>query len=285
MQMAIVNWIRKHQLVTFFILSYLIMFGVGFGSILLRPSQPVQRWSLVWFLSIFSPSISALIVSWIIGGLPEIQRLLSGFTRWKVGFRWYFWAAFLILGPLAITLIYRALGNLGPGIVPGETVPSMAGTILFTLFSGPIAEELGWRGFALPRLQSRHHALVSSLILGAIWTCWHIPFFFTPGATQMSIPFPIYLVLVTTIAVYLTWLYNNTQGSLVITVLAHFFYNLTAFLTGVLRWMPAMLFYMTAGPLLALVVVAIIVVYGPRHLSKQPIGELPIQPGTRRTLA
>jgi hypothetical protein len=57
--------------------------------------------------------------------MSEIKRLLSGFTRWKVGFRWYFWAAFLILGPLAITLIYRALGN--PGIVPGETVPSMGG--------------------------------------------------------------------------------------------------------------------------------------------------------------
>jgi membrane protease YdiL (CAAX protease family) len=97
----------------------------------------------------------------------------------------------------------------------------------------------------------------------------------------MSIPFPIYLILVTTIAVYLTWLYNNTHGSLVISVLAHFFYNLTAFLTGVLRLMPAMLFYMTAGPLLARVVVAMIVVYGPRHLSKEPIGELPIQSGTR----
>jgi membrane protease YdiL (CAAX protease family) len=158
MRTAFANWIRNHQLVTFFVLSYLIMFGVGFSSFMLRPSQPVQRWSLVWFLTIFSPSISALAVSWIIGGVPEIKRLLSGFTRWKVGFRWYFWAAFLILGPLAITLIYRALGNPGPGIVPGETVPSMGGTILFTLFSGPIAEVMGWRGFALPRLQSRHNA-------------------------------------------------------------------------------------------------------------------------------
>jgi membrane protease YdiL (CAAX protease family) len=150
----------------------------------------------------------------------------------------------------------------------------MLGTILFTLFSGPLAEELGWRSFALPRLQSKHNALVSSLILGVIWTCWHIPLFFVTGATQMSIPFPIYLVLVLTITVYLTWLYNNTRGSLIITVMGHFIYNMTGFLTGVLGLMPAMLFYMTAGPLLGLIVVAIIFVFGPRLLSRQPLAEI-----------
>ena len=124
---------------------------------------------------------------------------------------------------------------------------SMLGTILFSLFYGPIAEELGWRGFALPRLQSKHTALVSGLILGVILTRWHIPLFFVTGATQMSIPFQIYMVLALTITIYLTWLYNNTHGSLIITVLGHFTYNLTGFLTSVLGLMPCMLFYMTAG--------------------------------------
>lgn len=271
------KWIQKYQLLSFFALSYAIMFGVTFGYIYRNPFQPVQQWSLVWFFSIFSPSISALIISGIIGGIPEIKRLLTGFTRWKVGWRWYFWAAFLILGPLAITMIYKALGNPSAGIRPGETIFSMLGIIVFQLFSGPIAEELGWRGFALPRLQAKYTALVSSLILGVIWTCWHIPYFFVTGATQMGIPFPIYLVLVLTITFYLTWLFNNTRGSLIITILAHFFYNLTAFLTSVLGLMPAMLFYMTAGPLLALVVVVVVFKYGPRYLSKKPVTELPIQ--------
>jgi membrane protease YdiL (CAAX protease family) len=277
-EFAMKNWIQKHQLSAFFFLTYLIMFGVMFAYIYFYPNQPLQQWSLVWFFSIFSPSISALIVTGIIGGMPEIKRLLGGFTRWQVGLRWYFWAAFLILGPLAITLIYKALGNQSEGIMPGETISSMAGIIVFTLFSGPIAEELGWRGFALPRLQEKYNALVSSLILGVIWTCWHIPFFFTTGATQMSIPFPIYLVLVVTSSIYLTWLYNNTNGSLIVTILGHFTYNLTGFLTGVLRLMPAMLFYMTAGPLLALVVAAVVFIYGPRYLSRKPVAELPFQP-------
>ncbi len=277
---ALVNWIKKHQLVSFFVLSYLITFVVDFGFIYLKPSTPLQPWSLVWFLGIFSPSFSALIIAGVIGGMPEIKRLLSGFTRWKVGFFWYFAAAFLFLGPLVISLIYKALGNPSLGLKPGETLFSMTGTVIFTLFSGPIAEELGWRGFALPRLQAKYSALVSSLILGVIWTCWHIPLFFISGATQMSIPFPIYLVLVVTVTIYLTWLYNNTRGSLNITILAHFAYNMTGFLTGVLGLMPAMSFYMTAGPLLGIIVVAIIFIYRPRNLAKKPVAESLLQPTT-----
>ena len=275
MKTTFANWIQKHQLISFFVLTYLITFVVGFSFVLLAPGQPLQPWSWVWFLEVFSPSFSALIVSWIIGGKSEIQRLLSGFTRWKVGFRWYFAAAFLFLAPVVIALVYQALGNSAPGPKPGETFLSMAGTVLFTLFSGPIAEELGWRGFALPRLQAKYTALVSSLILGVIWTCWHIPLFFITGSSQMGIPFPIYLVLVMTVTIYLTWLYNNTRGSLIITILGHFSYNLTGFLTGVLRLMPAMVFYMTAGPLLAVLVAVIIFYFGPRYFSRKPVAELP----------
>jgi len=268
------EWIKHHELISFFGLAYAIMFGVLFLFIYLAPGQPIQPWSLVWFFAIFSPSISALVVTGLSGGAPAIRRLLLGFTRWKIGLRWYFAAAFLVLGPLAITLIYRALGYPSAGLKPGETTFSLLGIILFTLFSGPIAEELGWRGFALPRLQSKHNAFVSSLILGVVWCCWHLPLFFVTGATQMSIPFPIYLVLVLTITIYITWLYNNTGGSLLITILAHFAYNLTGFLTGPLGLMPPMLFYMIAGSLLGLTVVAVVLRFGPRHLSRQPTAEV-----------
>ena len=274
---AVGNWIKKHPLISFFVLTYLITYVVLFSFINLNPSAPLQPWSLVWFLAIFSPTFSALMVTSVTGGKPALKRLLSGFARWKVGFRWYFAAAFLVLGPLAIALVYIALGNPVTGLKPGETFFTLAGTLLFTLFSGPIAEELGWRGFALPRLQAKHNALLSSLVLGVIWTCWHIPLFFVTGATQMSIPFPIYLVLVVTVTIYLTWLFNNTRGSLIITVLAHFAYNATGFLTGTLGLMPAMVFYMTAGPLLGLVVIASIFVFGPRYLSRKPLVELPFQ--------
>lgn len=273
------TWICKHQLLSYFVLAYAIMYGVLFSFIAFGGGQPLQPWSLVWAVSIFSPTISSLFLSYVIGGMPEVKRVLSGFTRWKAGWRWYFAAAFLFLGPLVIALVYGLLGNPVKGLVPGVTIPVLLGQVLFVLFSGPIAEEAGWRGFALPRLQAKYSALVSSLILGVIWTCWHLPLFFLTGATQVGIPFPFYLALVTTNTIYFTWLYNNTRGSLIITVLAHFAFNLTGTLiTGSLSLMPVMTFYMTASPLLLLLVIAALIAFGPRTLSKKTAADLPFKP-------
>jgi len=271
-------WIQKHPLISFFGLTYAIAFGVTFAYIALRPGHPSNKWSVDWFLNAFSPTISALILSWIIGGRSEVKRLLAGVTRWKVNLRWYLAAAFLVLGPLAFALVYGALGNPVPGLQPGWTLPLILGQLVFQLFSGPLAEEAGWRGFALPRLQEKYNALVSSLILGVIWCCWHIPLFFLPGASQQSIPFPIYLMLVVTLGVYFTWLYNNTRGSLIITVLAHFCFNLSGgFIAGILGLLPPMILNIAAGSMLVLVVIGIVIYFGPKTLSRKPTGELPLQ--------
>ena len=276
MKTAIINWIRKHQLISFFVLTYLITFKVQFLYAFLQPSKPMQNWSLVWFFSVFSPSISALIITAVIGGKAAVKRLLSGFTRWKVDLQWYLAAAFLFIGPLVITLIYMALGNSNTGSLAGITLISFLGQVVFSFFSGPFSEELGWRGFALPRLQMKHNALVSSLILGVIHTFWHLPLYFIAGSSQMGIPLPIYLVLVTSVNIYINWLYNNTRGSLVIAVLAHFAFDATGLLTEYLKLMPPMLFNMTAGPMLGLLVIAIVIIFGAKHLSKKPESELPV---------
>ncbi len=271
------SWVRNHQLLSFFTISYTIMFGSLFGYMALKPDQPMQSWSLVWFLSVFSPTYSAVIVSWAIGGVEEVKHLLSGFLRWKVGSFWYLAAGFLLIGPLVISFVFILLGNPATGLRVGWTVPLLLMQVVTQFFAGPASEEAGWRGFALPRLQVRYNALASSLILGVIWTCWHLPLFFLTGQTQVSIPFPIYLVLVTTVTVYLTWLYNNTRGSLIVTTLAHFSYNLTGTLiTGPMSLMPAMTFYLTAGPLLFLLTVVVVILYGSRHLSKKTAAELPV---------
>lgn len=270
--------IRKHPLLSFFTITYAIAFGSLFGYIFLNPGQTLASWSLVWFLNAFSPTIGSIFVAWMIGGAAEVRRLLSGFTRWQVKTRWYLAAAFMILGPLAIALVYIALGNSPAGLTPGVTIPVLLGTVLYQLFSGPISEEAGWRGFALPRLQARYNALASSLILGVIWTCWHIPLFFLTGSAQKGIPFPIYMLLVTTLTLYLTWLYNNTRGSLIITTLAHASFNLTGvFITGLISLMPPMAFYMTIGPLFFVCILIIVGGFGPKYFSRKPMTEMPFE--------
>lgn len=273
-------WLQKHQLLGFFAITYAIAFGVTFTYIYLQPGQSSRPWSLSWFLNAFSPTISALILSWLIGGWDEVKRLLSGFTRWRVGWFWYLAAAFLFLGPLAVAFVYGAMGNPIPGMAPGMTASVILSQIIFTLFSGPLSEEAGWRGFALPRLQSKYSALVSSLILGVIWCCWHIPLFFLPGSSQQSIPFPIYLALVVTLGVYFTWLYNNSQGSLLITVLAHFSFNLSGgFIAGTLGLLPPMILYIAAGSMLVLTVILVVFIYGGKSLSRKPMQEIPLARG------
>ncbi|NUM46565.1 MAG: CPBP family intramembrane metalloprotease [Anaerolineales bacterium] len=272
------TWIRQHQLISFFALTYAIMYGVLFTVAFIEPSW-FQPWSLAWLLSLFSPIWAALILSSVIGGWDEVKRLLSGYLRWKVGLRWYLATLFLFLGPLAIGLIYVALGNPYPGLNPELTLLGVAGQLFFNVFSGPVAEEGGWRGFALPRLQEKFNALTSSLILGTIWAVWHLPLFFIPGSDQSNIFFPIYLALNIAFSTYITWLYNNTKGSLLIAILAHFCINISmTTIVDRLQLMPSANFYqMTAGPLLGAALVLMVIFFGPRYFSRKPVSELPFQ--------
>jgi uncharacterized protein len=88
---------------------------------------------------------------------------------------------------------------------------------------GPLAEEPGWRGFALPRLQRLHGPLVGSLILAPLWACWHLPLFFVPAwdTPPTILNFILYLTAVTVMTIVFTWVFNNTKGSLLIAILLH----------------------------------------------------------------
>lgn len=105
------------------------MYGVLFTVAVVEPA---------WFLSIFSPTWAALLISYVIGGQDEVKRLLSGYLRRKVGLRWYLATLFLFLGPLGIGLVYIALGNPYPGINPGLTLMGVSGQLFLNVFSGPL---------------------------------------------------------------------------------------------------------------------------------------------------
>lgn len=272
------TWVKGHQVVTFFALAYAIMYAAVFGSLAVDPAHTMAPFTLVWAVAVFSPTIASVVVSWVIGGGAEVRRVLAGFARWRIGVWWYLAAFGLFLAPLMVALVYRVAGGAVPGPQPGVTPLTVVGSVLFTLISGPLSEEAGWRGFALPRLQERFSAVTSSLVLGVVWTCWHIPLFFVAGKASPGIPFFIYLPLVVTLTFYLTWVYNNTGGSLIATTLAHCSFNLDAVLiTGALGLLPVMVFYMTAGPGLVLAVVAAVVVFGPKRMSRKAAGELPFR--------
>ena len=258
-----VEALRGHPVVAFFIISYALMYASYFTYIA-NQEFPLAPF---WFIGVFSPTIAALFLSAILGGRAEVRRLLAGFTRWRIGRIWYVVALSTVLIPLVLGIGYVALGNEFVGPAAGITGPFLLGELFFIFLSGPLSEEAGWRGFALPRLQERHSALTAAIVIGVVWTFWHVPVYFMPGHT--IIPLPMFLPVTIGLSILFTWVYNNTGGSLLATVLMHFSFNFSgAFLAGHLGLMPPMLLYIGGGSAIGLLTVVVVVVFGWRRLSR-----------------
>jgi CAAX protease family protein len=138
------------------------------------------------------------------------------------------------------------------------------------LFGGPLGEEIGWRGYALPRLQERYSAFVASLLLGAAWALWHLPLFFITGTSQSFTPLVPFLVSVVALAVLFTWVFNGTRGSLLVAVLFHGTVNFSA---GVLSILPSQETgdtqpFLLSVALTLLTAAAVVLTQGPARLSR-----------------
>jgi membrane protease YdiL (CAAX protease family) len=152
---------------------------------------------------------------------------------------------------------------------PALGAPPWPGALWFffyILFIGGGQEELGWRGYALPRLQTRFNAFVSSLIVGAAWGVWHLPMMFIPGSSLYGASIVSYLVLLVLQSIVLTWLYNST-GSTLVCVLYHTWSNFVAVYLMVDLYHPA--YGLLALGVQLLIVVLILSVCGPRRLARQ----------------
>ena len=93
--------------------------------------------------------------------------------------------------------------------------------LVFTLGFDGLGEELGWRGFALPHLKEGRSALVASLILGVLWAGWHIPYALTKGSFLSELPITVFFINLLALSTLYTWLFNNTQGSILLAILFH----------------------------------------------------------------
>ena len=181
-------------------------------------------------LGALSSSLAAIVLVMIEGRKGGLRELLSRVLIWRVGIRWWIFALFFTIVPSVVSLnLYQLLG--GPpvdwnGLQPLYTVVPMF--IFLTLAAG-IGEEFGWRGFLLPRLQTRHNALVSGLIVGVAWATWHVPMFFIQGTSQYEqqlqgglLPAILsFSAFVIANSVLFTWLFNNTKGSVLLAAVFH----------------------------------------------------------------
>jgi uncharacterized protein len=175
---------------------------------------------VLFLLGVYAPALVAIPLTLRKYGRAETRRLLERVFQWNVHAGWYLFAiAFMPAVKLTVALLHRIVTGAWPrfGTEPWYL---MAGALLISTWA-QAGEEIGWRGFALPRLAMRVGLPLASLLLGAIWAVWHLPLFFMPGASTFGQSFPLYLFEVTALSSAFAWLYWHTDGSLLLVMLLH----------------------------------------------------------------
>ncbi len=214
------------SLLKFFSLTYLVSWILWIAAAALwraatpPPSGFLALSAFLYLLGVFAPSLVALAFTARADGGAGALALLRQTVKWSVAARWYLFAVgYLAAIKLAAALLLRIATGAWPAF-GHESIYIMA---LAIPFSTPVqaGEEIGWRGYALPRLSARLGLSGASLALGVIWASWHLPFFFISGTDKSNQSFPLYLLSVTALSVALAWLYWRTNQSLLLTMLMH----------------------------------------------------------------
>jgi uncharacterized protein len=225
---------HRDLLIPFFLITFLITWGIGAFAIFL-PAQfqalvgELSDTSPIYFLAIAAPTISATILTFARDGWSGLRSLYARLFRWGFGLRWY----------LLVLLVIPAVGWIATrftGASPLKTFNDLTEfflLLIYMLLTGPLCEELGWRGFALPRLLDRFNPFFASLILGVIWGIWHLPSFFVGGMVQAGLSLPLFLLTALLLSFFVTWVFQHTGGSVLITVLVHYIFNICASIIGV----------------------------------------------------
>jgi len=228
---------RQHPLFSFFFLAYAISW------ILLLPSV-LSAWgilpgdftgsssapSITFVLHTFGPAMAAFVMTYLLEGKAGVQRLRQRIRQRRAGWVWYL---FILVGIPALILLGMIIQ---PGVLasfqglPPLVLVSYAIYFVVVWFGGgPLGEEPGWRGFALPRIQPRYGPLWGTLLLGVLWAFWHLLEFLMPtqgggpgtGLATFLVNFSLFLVLAIGLSVIFTWVFNHTQGSLFVAITAH----------------------------------------------------------------
>ena len=216
--------IRRHPLVAFFVLAYAFSWSAELVLFVLLGAPA----AVVVPLITFGPTVAAVTVTAAVEGRPGLGRLAARMRLWRIDGRWY------LVALVGIPLAYLAGAFVMPGVIGSYTPVAPAGwiieyAIVLTLggvIGGPLGEEPGWRGFALPRLQAQLGPLGATFLLGVLWAGWHFPQFLMPewadqnGGVSIS-SVAVFVLTVMAICVLMTWIFNHSRASIFLAILAH----------------------------------------------------------------
>ena len=254
---------QQRALVAYFVL---VLAGVAAAALLVARFPSLLPIALILLLASWIPNIVGILVTARVDGRAGLHHLFARLVRWRFSWTWY---GIALLLPVAAVLLAVVAGTLlglpSPHLTTDANV--LLPLLLVNVLAGPLGEELGWRGTALPRLLARWGALSASLVLGVAWWTFHLPGFalglFPPGFSPLSS-----LLGALAITVLITWMFNNTGGSLIPGSLMHLSVNFATSATGVVE--SPTLYAATVGVLIV-AAVAVVLAFGRSRLAKPDV--------------
>jgi membrane protease YdiL (CAAX protease family) len=205
----------------YFLLAFGITWGIGGLALLagaIRPGR-VSPINPLYYIAAFGPSIAGVIMTASCDGWAGVRRLFGRVVPSRSALPWY--VAVLVGFPVLNLVATRLMAPEFFTRFPAWDRFLSLLPLTLVADTGPLGEEFGWRGFALPRMLKRQRPLAAALILGVIWWAWHLPTFFIPTLSQHELSIPLFLVNVLALSVIMTWLYERTGGNLLLMILVH----------------------------------------------------------------
>jgi len=245
----------------YFTLAFALTWGIGGIGLLMGHwipgTHPFSPSSPLYYLAGYSVSLSGIVLTAWYEGRNGLRRLGQRLIPWRSAASWYL---LVVIGYAAITGLAWQTAKLFAGTSGGvANWPLFFSGILLSVARdpGPIGEEFGWRGFALPKLLEVHSPLKSSLILGLIHAAWHVPLFFIPGMPQGQRSFVIFALGTVSMAIFDGALYLRTGANVLLAILVHLMANdCGGFIVGVLGE-AAFPFFVAAQPVFASLIVIV----------------------------
>jgi membrane protease YdiL (CAAX protease family) len=261
MMSGISSVVKRHPLITFFVLALALSWWCW----------PLYALDLLPVpIASFGPFLAALVVLAVTRGKTGVGGLLRRMARWRVGLRWY---AVALLLPVGLSLAAALLNVFMLGAQAPSSAELGGWSSLFTLFAilllvpgfGGAWEEPGWRGYALPSLQSGRSALIASLIVGVLWAFWHLPLMMVGEAAWSD------LVQIVAVSVVFAWVFNNANGSVLIVMLMHAMNNTISghFFSRMFSGADSVSQSLLLAMVWCAAAIALVIVAGPAHLSRK----------------
>jgi membrane protease YdiL (CAAX protease family) len=260
------------------------LIAIGFSWLFWVPAAFIDEdimnssWVILLYLGGIGPAVGGILLTYLSHDREYQKEYWQRvFNPKRIGGIWY---CVVLLAYPALTLLILLPGAAQGHVLISETLQELLSQpiqlipfLLFTFLFGPFPEELGWRGYALEKLQSKMSALASSLILGTVWALWHLPLFFMNGTYQNELGFRTaafwrFCIFAIVISIFFTWVYNNNKSSTLSATLFHFSTNLTGyiFVTSEMQ---------ETWRIIVLIVLAVVItiIYGFRDLSPARVRE------------